>query len=297
MFLLRYQGIVMSASRNDDLLVTELEMPTTEIRENSTFRFGSDGAASGPEWLGEAFWTWTVTTNVRSLPVAMALSGQLEAAWKDPAVRSSHSHVPLEYSHDNGATWYRVYGRPGRFTPLTPDYRAMSGVGAMVLEFVQRDPLHYASEESFTRIGVNQASTGTAWRFPLRFPLSGVASGEPRAGLIVNRGDRPAPVRAVFKGPGSNFRLWGEGFEAGYKGALAHDQTLTLDGVERTSIRRTGGSRVRHVTPTRKTRLTQLHLPPGTSNLWFETTDPTGVSHVDIYWRAAYTSMQGGLHV
>lgn len=297
MFLLRYQGIVMSASRNHTLLVTGLEMPTTEIRDNSTFRFGADGSTSGPEWLGESYWTWTVATNVYSLSEAMALSGQLEAAWKDPSVRTGYSHVPLEYSHDNGATWYRVYGRPGRFTPFTPDTRAMGGVGYLTLEFIQRDPLHYASQESFTRIDATQATTGTAWRFPLHFPLSGVESGEPRAGLVTNRGDRPAPVRAVFSGPGSDFRVWGDGFEAGYTGTLTYDQTVTLDGLDHTVVRRTGGARARHVTPTRRTRLGDFTLPPGTTNLWFKSTDPTGTSHVDIYWRAAFTSMQGGTHV
>ena len=297
MLLLRYAGIVMSASRNHDLLVTELEMPTTEIRDNSTLRYGRDGASSGPEWLGESYWTWTVATNVHSLPEAMALSSRLEAAWKDPKVRASHQHVPLEYSHDNGATWFRVYGRPGRFTPFVPGTRAMGGVGYMTLEFVQRDPLHYSSAEAMTRIGVVAASSESAWHFPLRFPLTGVSSGEPKAGLVTNHGDSPAPARVVFNGPGSGFRVWGDNFEAGYSGSLAHDQTLTLDGMERTCIRRTGGARARHVIPTRRTRLGNFVIPTGTTNLWFEATDPTGISHVDIYWRNSFASMQGGTHV
>ena len=294
---LRFEGIEIGCTRDDPLYIADYSPPSTAVDTSRTGRLGRDGVHAGPDFLREAAWDFSLTVKDAGLAGVLDRAGALERAWKAEENRRPGVLVPLEYSTDHGLTWFRVYGRSVRFSGPKADFLAAQGRGSIEVQFEQLDPLHYASEESFARIDATQATTGTAWRFPLRFPLSGVESGEPRAGLVTNRGDRPAPVRAVFNGPGSDFRVWGDGFEAGYAGALAHDQTVTLDGLDHTVVRRTGGARARHVTPTRRTRMGGLTLPSGTTNLWFKATDPTGVSHVDIYWRAAFTSMQGGTHV
>lgn len=155
------------------------------------------------------------------------------------------------------------------------------------------DSRAFAADESTVRVHVVAAESTDGWLTPFEFPLVSTVSGDPRAGSVVNAGELPAPVRVRFQGPCTNPRVWADGFEAGYRGSLAHDQSVTLDGLNKTAILRGGGRSPRHVAGavTRKTRLSQLALPLGTSNLWFEASDPTGTSFVDVSWRDTFRSL------
>lgn len=292
MLWIRYAGLE-AGGHHGDVAITEFSGISNDLRLDRTDRIGRDGQAVGRDYITKRVWSLTLTTLKDDENGAVALAQQWERAVLDPAVMQSLSMTYLEYSRDQ-QSWYRVYGRPSDYAGPDLGQYSRHGAGQIDLQFEQLDPLHYRSSESTTRVNVVAASSTDGWLTPLEFPLVSTVSGEPRAGSIVNSGDRPAVVRVRFQGPCTNPRVWADGFEAGYRGSLAHDQSVTLDGREMTAILRGGGRSPRHVAGavTRKTRLSQLTVPPGTSNLWFEADDSTGTSYVDVFWRDAFTSMQ-----
>lgn len=290
---IRYDGLEAGGHRGTDVIINDAAPVSTDLRFDRTDRLGRDGQVAGQDFITKKVWDLTLYTNRRTEDEAVGLASAWERAWHDPEVRTGRRLVPLEYSRDH-ETWFRVYGRPALFTGPKLGVQTRLGAGQVDLQFEQLDPLHYSSNESTTRVNVVAASSTDGWLTPFIFPLVSTVSGEPRAGSIINSGDRPAVVRVRFQGPCTNPRVWSEGFEAGYRGTLAHDQSVTLDGREMTAILRGGGRSPRHVAGavTRKTRLSQLTAPPGISNLWFEADDTTGTSYVDVFWRDAFTSMQ-----
>lgn len=291
---LRYQGIEIGCTRDDDLFISDYAPPTTEMDTDRTAVLGGDGVVAGRDLLRDAIWEFTIRVNGADTGDVLSRASQLEQAWKDWSVRSG-GQTPLEYSTDHGGTWHQVMGRPLRFTGPKADFMAARGYGVIDLQFGQLDPLHYRADESHTRVNVVASQTGTGFRAPLRTPVrSTLSGGEPRAGVIRNGGDQAAPVRVVFHGPCANPRVWADGFEAGYRGRLAHDQIVVLDGRRMTVMLHTPDFSPRHVPGlvTRKTRLSKLTAPVDTSNLWFDAEDPTGTSYVQVFWRDAFTSMQ-----
>ena len=291
---IRFQGIEIGCTRDDPLYIADYEPPTTEMDTIRAPRLGVDGVHAGLDLLRSAMWNFSLTVSAADAHGVLSRAGALESAWKNPENRSAEAKVPLEYSVDHGILWFRVYGRALRYSGPKVDFMAARGHGTVEAQFEQTDPLHYSSFESVTSVPVVAATSTDGWTTPFTFPLTSTVSGEPRAGVVTNHGDRPAPVRVVFHGPCTDPRVWADGFEAGYRGSLAHDQTVTLDGLEMTATLRGGGRGPRHVAGqvTRKTRLSKLTVPPGTSNLWFQAEDITGTSFVDVFCRDAFTSMQ-----
>lgn len=273
--LLRYQGILMSGSFNHGLLVTSFSPPTTAIEGSSAALYGRDGTSSPREWLGESSWVWTTTTNVQTLQEALALAGGLESAWKDPGLRNSTSHGWLEYSNDGGATWFRVYGRPGRFTSFTPDIRAVHGVGSMDLEFIQRDPLHYSNTEHSTTITLT-SGTGT--------------------GSVQNDGNRDAPLAATFRGPCTNPTLRRNGMYFGYRGTLASNQSVRIDAQNQSVTLGSGGANPVPVPGglTPRYSLTEFTAKPGRTDWTFEASGANTSTRAVMSWRDAHASMQYG---
>lgn len=291
MLMLRYRGVVMGG-RTGPLIITDWSPPVVEKRGDAYDRLRGHGQAHSRQWLGGRNWQWTLNTNGSQLSDAYAMSGALEREWLNYADMETTEDVPLEYSLDDGLTWWRVYGRPGRFTPPKPDVRAVQGSAAFDVEFTQTDPLHYSNTSRSTTITASAAVLG-GWSFPLEFPLTTAASGAERSGQIVNDGDKPAPVQVVFYGPSSDpVVTTSHGYEIGFRGSLAWDQWVSLDP-------RAGSVLLNGVTPvpgrlTVRSILSDLTAPPGVSDWYYRALDEAGTSRAVLSWRSAFTSMQYG---
>ena len=292
---LRIGGVVMGG-RSGPLIITDLSQPVTEKRGTFTDRLGAHGQTTPRQWLGGRAWTWTLATNGHNLYEAMSLAESIEQVWLDYASMADARPMALEYSLDEQRTWWRVYGKPGRVTSPTPNIRAVQGVGVLDLEFHQTDPSHYASDAQSTRISTVAGASRSGWVTPLVFPLVSAATGEERAGRVSNGGDRPTPITVTFRGPCENPVLRADGFEVGYRGSLAHDESVTVDGHMMTAVLRDGAGRSHHVPGrlTRRTRLSRLRVQPGDTDLWLSAIDQTATAYAQITWRDAYTSMQYG---
>lgn len=292
----RFQGVEVGCTRDAALHLTEFTPPTTEVRSDRAPRLGADGSMVGRDLLGESVWSLTMRTRAENTYEVLALAERLEREWKAERARATPRPVALEYSTDHGLTWFRVYGRPGLFTGPTPDYLASTGHGQVDAQFHQTDPSHYASDAQSTRIGTVAGGSRSGWVAPFVFPLVSAATGEERAGRVSNGGDRPTPITVTFRGPCQNPVLRADGFEVGYRGSLAHDESVTVDGHMMTAVLRDGAGRSHHVPGrlTRRTRLSRLHVPPGDTDLWLSAIDQTATAYAQITWRDAYTSMQYG---
>ena len=288
---LRIGGVTMGG-RSGPLIITDFTRPVTEKRGEFTDRLHGHGQESSRQWLGGRTWSWTLATNGHSLEESVEMAESVEKVWLDRAYMGATDPVPLEYSLDDGRTWSRVYGRMGRVTSMTPDVRAMQGVGLLDLEFLQTDPRHFSSELHRTEITATQAEVG-GWVFPLEFPITTVHTGQARAGSLFNGGDLPAPVTVTFYGPFSQASVTtGTGYRLTYTGPVAWDQYVVVDPVAQTVL--LNGKRS---VPGRlgvHSRLGDLTVPPGHSEWLFQATDLTGTARAALAWRDSYTSMQYG---
>lgn|GEM_PF-3353890 len=288
--LIKFGGVTIGGGA--PLVLKDWTPPVTDLRSEYTDRLGRDGQLPSRDLLGSSQWQFTVRVKrVEDLPAAMSEAARLEQAWKATTVRNSTASAPLDYSLDGGASWSRVYGRPGSYAGPSPNFATALGMGVVDLAFTQLDPVHYSAAEHQTSIGAAAAVLG-GLRAPLVGPLMSVASGESRAGVIQNAGDLGSPARVRFYGPCTNPTLTTDtGKTVGYVGTLAYDQYVTISAWDSTVTLSPGGGSVAGRLD-RRTRVSQMVVPAGRSEWSYRATDPTATSRAVIYWRDAYTSMQ-----
>lgn len=273
-------------SLDEQLMVRAFEPGGVDHRTNDTPRPQRDGIIPGREYLSGRLWSWEISARGENLTDVLAASALLENAWLPAARLVPGATVPLSYMVAD--RWRRVYGRPGRYTGPTPDFIAMSGVGHIVCDFQVTDPLYYDDAESQVVLNIVPASTGGLMA-PLVAPLSTVRSSEPRAGIVFNAGNADTPLKVRFKGPVVN--PWvrsSRGWEVGYLGTLAYDQTFTVDPLAGTILL---GSTPANGRITTKTRLSNTMLKPGTNELTFGGDDYTGTATATLLWRDAHKSL------
>lgn len=289
MMLLRFGGVVMGEGA---LLVTGFSPPVIERDSDEFPRLNDHGTLPSREWLRRETWAWSLATNGRDLREAMGAAGAVKRAWADRDLMDSTRLAPLEYSLDGGVSWFRVLGRPGRFTPPDAGVLSSQGVGVMDVEFRQMDPRHYGGREHRESIPVVPASLGGLVA-PLVAPLTTVSTGAARAGRVVNAGDLPAPLAVEFRGPATDpVVVSDDGLEIGYRGTLAYDESVMIDPVANSVL--LNGSVPVPGRLTLRTRLSRAAAPPGESDWFFRALDQTGTAEAVLIWRDAYSSMQYG---
>lgn len=284
--MFRFEGTEFGG-QTGPLLVATFDPGPADHRSGDTDRSQRDGAIAGRDYLGKRTWGFSISTNADDIETALAVERALSSRWQDEKYRLDPMRTyPLSY--EIGGRWRRVYGRPDRYAGINGDILAMQGAGKIECDFRVLDPLHYDETESRVTLKIVPASSG-GFTFPVKFPMTTMRSGAPRAGLVTNTGDQATPLTVVFKGPVTD--PWvraAAGWEIGLKGTLAYDQTVTVDARAGTVLR--GNTPVNGML-TRKSRLSTARLPVGTSDLTFGGTDPTGTASVELRWRNAYTSL------
>ena len=125
--------------------------------------------------------------------------------------------------------------------------------------------------------------------FPVVFPWGTFKGGE-RQGVVVNAGLRPTQdVTITINGTVSNPVVSGDGWEIQLNTSLAYDRSVTINARNRTVTRDDGVSLAG--TLTRKSRLDQIVVPPGSSEFFFRGTSVDGSATATIRWGSAHTSL------
>lgn len=286
--LVRFNGVTFGG-RTGPLIITKFSPPTNELENDYRDKIADDGSYVSRDYLRSASWVFDIATNTKSLDEALEAAGSLQRAWRDTKVREALDPHYLSYSHD-GNMWYRIYGKPGKFTSLTPDVHANLGVGLLTAEFIQTDPTVYAETPNIHTITAVPSSTGGLVA-PLVSPLMTQGESQERAGRLVNEGDNPSPVRIRFYGPSTDPTVYNsEGYSLTYYGTLSYDMHVTIDPISHDVVLR-GGAQVPGRL-SRRTRLSDLKTPPGTTDWYYKAVDPTGTSKVEISTRSAYSTFK-----
>lgn len=283
-------GSVEAGGFDNPLLIEGFTPPSPDLRTNYIDRPNADGQLVGKTFLGSATMGFDLVTNTKNLKEAYALANQLERDWTSTKMRvDSNVSVPLSYSLD-GSKWYRVYGRPGKFTGFAPDVLATQGVGRITVDFTVTRFEHFSEigqVETITYLPPIQGGLVA----PLTAPITTVGTGVERSGFVTNKGDLQSPLEIRFFGPISNPSLRSSsGWEVSYRGTIPVGDFVTINPLQGTVKQRNGSSVAGNLGT--KVRLSRVNLPVGKSELFLKGTDTTGTSKVELRWRDAHTGVQ-----
>lgn len=283
-------GNVQMGGFNGNLLITDFQFGSTELRTNYVDKPNGEGQLVGQDWLGSSTISIDIATNKHNLKEAITEANKLEREWKKASTRhTSNVPVALSYSLDE-VNWYKVYGRPGAFTGLTPNVHATMGVGRITADFTVTDPNHYGAVENLNLLTFVPEIRGGLIS-PLVSPLTSSGSSGESSRFVTNEGDLPTPMKVRFHGPISQPRLRNsKNQEFGLRTSIAAGDWVEID-ARLGTVKKRNGSSVAGLLTTR-TRLSSLTLPPGQSEWFFSGSDSTATSKVEIMWNDSYTGLQ-----
>lgn len=227
-------------------------------------------------------WTFELATNVSNVDEADALVSQMGRLWRSE--RWQRPGVVGELRYRVGSSERLVVGRPRRFTPPNGDVRAQLGAARFMCDFQLTDPRSFSDTVSQVSLTLVPESSGGLIA-PLIAPLTGVARGGVRAGVVNVGGTAPAPVRVAFHGPVSNPVVFTDEWEIGLTGNLAWDVEITVDALTGEVFNQDGASVGGRLT--RRTRLRKAALSPGPQEIRFTGADATGTATATVSWRDA----------
>jgi hypothetical protein len=243
------------------------------------------GVAMGRDIELAPEWTFDLIINAKPGHDALISIGTLRKAWQGPVNQPGKLSV-LRYNL--GGHLRRVFGRPRRFTEVDIKSALTQGVGRILTTFQLADPHYYDDYENGVRINIVQGSTGGLMS-PLSAPMMMSHAGGPRAGRVLNNGQDDTPLTVKFHGPVTNPWLEGPGWRLQVNTTLAYDREVTVDARNMTVLLDNGASVAGMLT--RTSRLGNLYLPVGYSDLRFGGTDPSGTAYCTVTWRDAYFSL------
>ena len=252
------------------------------VRDQDTDRHPQHGRHMGQDSDDGPELTLDLSVRAGGAEANLNEAGRLRAAWQgkqDPGELSV-----LTYALPGRVR--RAYGRPRRFSAPNLHSALHENRYPVLATFQMEDPWFYDDTERSTTLRIIPTSEVGGFIFPLLIPWSTTRSGAPMSRIADVRGDAPAPYSVTFRGPVRDPWVDVAGQRLRLTGALAWDQTVTLDGRTRTVTRQDGASVVGMLHPT--ARLSGMALDPGSHDVTFGGVDPTGTATATLAWRDAY---------
>lgn len=212
----------------------------------------------------------------------------LANAWTAQHIRDvPGAELPLDFNMHGSAR--RIYGRPRE---LKPD----DATDLFVLETIKAKATFQPSSADMVdgkaRVHSMTMTPGAAggFVFPIVFPW-GTTQGGTRQGIVEDGGGLTPThdVQVEIHGPIGKAHAAGPGWEFGLKQSLAYDRAITLDARRQTILWDNGASAAGLVTP--GTRLNDITIPPGPSELTFTGEDQSGTSTLTVTWRPTITTL------
>lgn len=271
----------------DDIVVTAFDPGQVGMRDQDIdFR---DGILMGRDHLTPPVWTFEMTTNREGAAEALDALAALSGAWRDDRRRSRPDLMSVLRYRLGGRT-RRVYGRPRRWRSGIND-ALWDGMATAVADFQLADARYYSEGTNVEKIGFKNEGEAGGLMTPLTTPLTTVA-GVVRDGLIdYNNGTAPSPPIITIRGPITNPKVTGPGWVVELAANIPANQAVVVDCrpwvLQATSL---SGTPMGH-TLSRQTRLSNVLIPVGSSEIKFSGIDATKTSTVEISWRAAYASL------
>lgn len=212
----------------------------------------------------------------------------LTNAWTAQHIRDvPGAELPLDFNMHGTAR--RIYGRP---RDLKPD----DATDLFVLETIKAKATFQPSSAEMVdgnaRVHQMTMTPGSAggFVFPIVFPW-GTTQGGTRQGIITDGGGLTPThdVQVEIHGPIGKAQATGPGWEFGLTQSLAYDRAITLDARRGTILWDNGASAAGLITA--GTRLDDITIPPGPSELKFTGEDLSGTSTLTVTWRPTITTI------
>lgn len=274
-------GYIIGGDKSRPVYVLGFDPGLADIREQDNLMPHSNDREFGEDHLAGPTWTLELSTgrNV-STEVALSSLGAAVRAWRS-APTTPGKESTLRYKV--GGRTRLVFGRPRGFN-FNPSLLYSHGYLTTAGQFITSDELHYSDETFGLTVTLLPRPAGGLVS-PLIGPLTTVA-GSKRQGIIQVGGDAPAPMEILIKGPVSNPVVSSTGWSVGLDGALAYDQSVTID-TRRRTVKRQDGADLSGML-TRATFLPEARIKPGAREIVFTGTDLTGTSSATVSWRNAF---------
>ncbi|MGH3424363.1 MAG: hypothetical protein ACRDO8_06535 [Nocardioidaceae bacterium] len=263
-----------------------------QTRTQDTQLPGEDGQRNGVDHLSGTVVKVSIGIVAHDPETAMGLLADLRGVWNGDTLRSTPGAVTTLTYQRPGAFSRVVYGRPRRFDPATMSNVA-SGYIPIEADFQADDDLFYAdTASSLTITGDPISYQGTAGTVPPHVPPVTLAEAILPSDVAVNAGTAATWPIITFHGPRARPSVEYVGTDRSLRLATVLDAGLsvTVDTRPwmRTVTRSDGASLAGYL---RGSRLADMGLQPGDTQISFGGTDATLTSSVDINWRDAWTSL------
>lgn len=209
------------------------------------------------------------------------------AAWAAEALRQRPGAVATLTNLDRGRM---VYGRP---RPYIPGLEKVRG-GWLTYEcgFTAIDGKFYGAAEKVATAGVDPGSLA-AFTFPMTFPHTSATPTESRTWVVNDGGLSTWPTITFRQGGDPQVELLGPDGSTVWRVAvartLAYDEAVTVDCRPWSRAVTLNGTAAPGLL--RGSRLDQVRIPAGSSELRLTATDPTGQAEVEVRWRDAFGSL------
>jgi hypothetical protein len=270
------------------ITVEEFDPGSFDLRTQDADNPVGDGKLFGRDWFGPPTWTFGLSVDASDDASALATLSSLAKVWRGDGVRGTPGSV-LPLTYQLAGRQRRVYGRPRKWA-APPTNRMLQGYIPVTCDFALADTGIY-DETQFSQIVSIVPATPGGFVTPLVAPISTLTGGQ-RSGFVTVTGDLPTWPTIQIRGPIVN--PW-----VGVQGGWRLDFTTNVGANELIqvdprpwvmSVTRTGGGSAAG-TMSPKTRLSDIQIPTGTTEILFGGTDSTGTARCTVYWRPAWASL------
>lgn len=212
---------------------------------------------------------------------AAAHAAELARAWEYTRDRWEPGEEVVLAWGQHGRT-LRQYGRPRGLDLDDADLWVLETLTNVPAEFVPSDPVAYEDTARRIKLTLTPGRAG-GMVFPIEFPW-GTTEGGRRQGIITDGGGHipTNDVTITIHGPVSRPTVSGPGWTIPLNTTLAWDRSIAISARHRTVLRDDGASMAGVLG--RGTRLSDVTIPPGHSEITFTGEDTSGTSHVTVTW-------------
>lgn len=267
-----------------DVEVTSWTPGDLDVTTNDTAVGGEDGSIPGLDTANGRTLTLEMLVNTYTAADGRAAWNALSAAWDAPDIRSVPGAVTCLRMALPGKDPVRIYGRPRKCSPADTS-GVRQGAIPVAAEFQDMGGLYYSDELHSITLSLAPTDPG-GFVWPITWPVTFQVTGE-RQDVVRNQGSSATWPIITFNGPiaqpGVRFP---NGVHVYLATTLAAGQSITLNTFPwvRTTLSNFGAS---YAGAIRGGRLSDLKLPPGTTDIGFTGSDNTLQSSCVIAWRDA----------
>jgi hypothetical protein len=264
-------------------------------RDADTDRDGEDGVAFGRDHRAAKTVSFSigVLTDKASVnasnPHLMNLDylDRLESLWQSRRFRDEPGRMAMLRACEVTGRTYRAYGRPRRYEEAAGRL-TRSGYTPVVCDFKLTDNAWYADVESIVTATLRPSPQG-GFKAPLVAPITSILERSISTATATITGNRPTWPVIEFHGPSIDPSVQIGDFEAGIRGALAHDEVIVFDPSPwvRSVTRQSDGADMSGRLSAATVVMRRAQIDPGTHTVEYRGLDVTGESYARVRWRNA----------